>query len=667
MDVEQEGGNCFQYANCSVKYLPCSNDSMHPEVRYTESSAAWVLIAAIIVFFMKAGFMLLEVAFARSPKERRYVVVLKHQDSFASAFGFFLLGYDSISQYLSSNPVRFFRITDPVLWFFKFTFASNAATIVGGCLVTNRYKLRMPAAFISAFVISGIIHPIVARIIWSDHCDSLSPYRFCNYLSNPLQADHNCSWDCGSGDGASFRQRLYVLDFAGGGAVHLIGGMAGLMVCLFAKFNEWRDKRRSKYQMPHTNAGGAEPQEDIKPEGFWDWMYPAHGGEETVSEAALGVFILWFCWFAFNCGSAESVETGFRLVPSDMRGIYSMDRSAFYGIPAVIAVNMIMAGATGGVVAIIIAVWAQVRYRTDSVNANEIANGILSALVSITAGCAFVDYWSAALIGLFGVLFYHLGCFLEYTFNIKDTARVVPVHGMCGLWSVIATGLFLFGQAATCNLHAAFEGLCYCHLRLPHLSYMERLGAQIIGALIMIGVGLVGSFITYFILYVIPIAPFIWLFDRIFCLSPKQSNGSYKRLVYRDGWLLTHPDEDFHHMGVHDDVYTTNAGLSTASADHGNSPQLIGGRHVQGVLRTQRSNYGTKGYGGAHTVTYGNTVTPNLSTYNSTTTGTGTYTGNNQATVSAGMSEVTFRKGRGLAAVADHDSNTSGSGNEDSL
>ena len=37
---------------------------------------------------------------------------------------------------------------------FQFTFASNAATIVGGCLVTNRYKLRMPAAFISAFVIS---------------------------------------------------------------------------------------------------------------------------------------------------------------------------------------------------------------------------------------------------------------------------------------------------------------------------------------------------------------------------------------------------------------------------------------------------------------------------------------------------------------------------------
>ena len=101
---------------------------------------------------------------------------------------------------------------------------------------------------------------------------------------------------------------------------------------------------------------------------------------------------------------------------------------------------MILAGASGGIVAIIIATWAQVsgrdtglviillvriiviktdkfstkyrqyyyynasapiqmRYRTESVNANEIANGVLSALVSITAGCPFVDYWGACLIG----------------------------------------------------------------------------------------------------------------------------------------------------------------------------------------------------------------------------------------------------------------------------
>ena len=91
------------------------------------------------------------------------------------------------------------------------------------------------------------------------------------------------------------------------------------------------------------------------------------------------------------------------------------------------------------------------RYRAESVNANRIANGIISSLVSITAGCAFVNYWGAVIIGcklhsrsvydcvhvhciycalVVGVLVYHFGCYLEYKFKIEDTASVVPVHGM---------------------------------------------------------------------------------------------------------------------------------------------------------------------------------------------------------------------------------------------
>lgn len=91
----------------------------------------------------------------------------KHQDAFASAFGFFLIGYDLISKYSTPQNIQpqFFSITDPVLWFFKFTFASNAATIVGGCLVTNPYKLRMPAAFVSAFVISVCVF-VLSVCVW---------------------------------------------------------------------------------------------------------------------------------------------------------------------------------------------------------------------------------------------------------------------------------------------------------------------------------------------------------------------------------------------------------------------------------------------------------------------------------------------------------------------
>ena len=103
----------------------------------------------------------------------RNTCVQKYIDAFASALGFFLIGY-YISDYKSPQCIKekFFDITDPVLWFFKvlqcynlstaitttiilqFTFASNAATILGGCLVTNTYKLRIPAVFISAFIIS---------------------------------------------------------------------------------------------------------------------------------------------------------------------------------------------------------------------------------------------------------------------------------------------------------------------------------------------------------------------------------------------------------------------------------------------------------------------------------------------------------------------------------
>lgn len=60
---------------------------------------------------------------------------------------------------------------------------------------------------------------------------------------------------------------------------------------------------------------------------------------------------------------------------------------------------------------------------------------------------------------LFG--YSHMLCILQYT--------ELDVFLCSGLWSVIATGLFMVGRSADCNLHAAFEGLCYCHLRLPHL------------------------------------------------------------------------------------------------------------------------------------------------------------------------------------------------------
>ena len=66
--------------------------------------------------------------------------------------------------------------------------------------------------------LQGIIHPVITLLIWSDHCFTLSPYRFCQNTSQ------SCDFDCyNNGSEVPLNQRMYTLDFAGGGAVHLVG------------------------------------------------------------------------------------------------------------------------------------------------------------------------------------------------------------------------------------------------------------------------------------------------------------------------------------------------------------------------------------------------------------------------------------------------------------
>eukprot|EP00731_Ephydatia_muelleri_P027873 Em0019g746a len=526
----------FNYSTC--KYYGACKD-VHPTVHYSSASAVLVLVSAMMVFFMKGGFLLVEISFAKTKRDRKIVVTTKLIDAFACAFGFLLVGFDRISQYVSKEDVavRFFGVTDPLVFFYKFTFAASAATIVGGGLVTNRYKLRLPAAFISAFVVGGLIHPLLALIMWSDNCNSFSPYRFC--------IDKDPSIGCIGGtygltsNPPSFQQRMYVLDFAGSGVVHMVGGLFGLVVCLFAKFHDRQSKKigGSCWLWP-AQGHVRDYEEGEKPNGFWEWMYPVNAEEnELVWDGSLGVIILWFGWFAFNCASSDSVETGTSLI--------NLSKDPFYGIPATIAVNMIMAAAGAGLVATIIAAWAQVRLRADSVNANEVGNGLLAALVAITAGCPFVSYWGACLIGALAVVVYHVGCWLEYILGIKDTAKVVPIHALCGLWGLIGTGLFTVTSTSECNLHEAFEGLCYCTLRLPPMSWGERMAAQIAGSLIIIAISLTSAFVLFGLLYVIPIGPFAWVVSKLKFLFPATYQGQpLPPLKYEGGCLFSSPEED---------------------------------------------------------------------------------------------------------------------------
>jgi Amt family ammonium transporter len=183
--------------------------------------------------------------------------------------------------------------------------------------------------------------------------------------------------------------------------------------------------------------------------------------------ALTGVFILAFGWFGFNAGSS--------LAGTDLR-------------IAVVAVNTMLASATGGIAAMVV---TQIKFGKPDIG--YMANGMLAGLVAITAPCAFVTSFGAAAIGaLAGVLLVYSIIFVEHTLKIDDPVGAISVHGACGAFGVMSVGLFADGSYG--------EGLNGIAGGVKGLFYgggFSQLGAQSIGTLTcFLFVGL--SFYVYF-------------------------------------------------------------------------------------------------------------------------------------------------------------------------
>eukprot|EP00118_Oscarella_pearsei_P009548 m.55435 g.55435 ORF g.55435 m.55435 type:complete len:259 (+) comp34472_c0_seq3:186-962(+) len=226
----------------------CPTNSVHTSYRYSEGSAAWVLVASILIFFMKAGFMLVEASFVLDRSDRRSVILFKYLDTCSSAIAFFVVGY-GISQGITSYPMN--DSSNTVQFFFKFTFASNTATIIGGTLCGQTRKMRTIAIPIYAFMISGFIHPMVARWIWGGRDTSSNSSAPTGFLGPGFLSPYQRLYCRDSSRNASHlyktEKNMYVVDFAGGGAVHLLGGIAGLVLMLVLKLdNKLRKKEKEK-------------------------------------------------------------------------------------------------------------------------------------------------------------------------------------------------------------------------------------------------------------------------------------------------------------------------------------------------------------------------------------------------------------------------------------
>jgi Amt family ammonium transporter len=155
------------------------------------------------------------------------------------------------------------------------------------------------------------------------------------------------------------------------------------------------------------------------PDGKPRFLAPHH-----IPMALLGTFILLVGWFGFNAGST--------LAASDLRF-------------TVVAVNTAIAAAFGATMAMF---WIMIR--TGKPDPSMMANGMLAGLVAITAPCAFVQPWAAAVIGtIASVLVVESVWFFERKAKIDDPVGAISVHGVNGLWGVLAVGIFADGSYGT--------------------------------------------------------------------------------------------------------------------------------------------------------------------------------------------------------------------------
>lgn len=140
---------------------------------------------------------------------------------------------------------------------------------------------------------------------------------------------------------------------------------------------------------------------------------------------ALGTIILFVAWLFFNAGS-----TG------DMFAVRTN------GVPKIM-MNTIISGAAGGLISVLVKPLIHKTYG-DHMNYDIIAlcNGILAGLVSITGACNNVQPWAALIIGIIGGVVFSLGSRLCINLNIDDPIDASAVHGMTGMWGLIAVGLF---------------------------------------------------------------------------------------------------------------------------------------------------------------------------------------------------------------------------------
>lgn len=336
---------------------------------YSSANTIWVLVAAVLVFFMQGGFTLVEAGFTRAKNTGN--IIMKNLMDFCLGtpiywlLGFGLMfggsgaligGFDPIvrGDYSAILPEGV-----PLLTFliFQTVFCATSATIVSGAMAE---RTKFSAYCIYSIVISAFVYPVSGHWIW----------------------------------GGGWLSQMGFHDFAGSTAVHMVGGISALIGAKIL------GPRIGKYDKNGNSKA-----------------IPGH----NLTAGALGVFILWFCWFGFNGGSTVSATGD--------------DTLALMG-SIFVTTNM-----SAAVAAITVMCITWIRYKKPDVSMT--LNGALAGLVAITAGTDLVTPFGSLMIGIIAGFIVVYGIeFIDQKLKIDDPVGAIGVHGLCGATGTILVGLF---------------------------------------------------------------------------------------------------------------------------------------------------------------------------------------------------------------------------------
>lgn len=338
-------------------------------MEFSAVNTIWVLLGAALVFFMQAGFAMVETGFTRAKNAGN--IIMKNLMDFAigtplfwlTGFGImfggagaFIGGFDPLvrGDYSGILPAG---VPLPAYLIFQTVFCATAATIVSGAMAE---RTKFISYCIYSAVISAVVYPVSGHWIW----------------------------------GGGWLAQMEFHDFAGSTAVHMCGGVAALIGAKVL------GPRIGKYT------------EDGKPNAILG---------HSLTLGALGVFILWFCWFGFNGCSTVAMDS---------------DAAVYSAGNIFVTTNLAAATATAATMVI---TW--LRYGKPDISMT--LNGSLAGLVAITAGCDMVSPAGAFFIGLIAAFVVVFGIeFIDKVCKIDDPVGAIGVHGMCGAAGTLLTGVF---------------------------------------------------------------------------------------------------------------------------------------------------------------------------------------------------------------------------------